>query len=185
MLPLESGDPGPLGPLLPHYPVEFVVGLVLFAIIFVVSWKVVVPRFEKTYAERADSIRGGMERAEQAQAEAAEALTRYKAQLQDARGEAARIREDAKNAGAVVLAEMREQAQAEAARIVTTAHAQIDADRKAAMAELRTEVGGLATRLAEKIVGETLADDARAQRTVDRFLADLEASQPTSTPEKA
>jgi F-type H+-transporting ATPase subunit b len=39
---------------------------------------------------------------------------------------------------------------------------------------VRSEVGTLATELAGKIVGESLNDDARAARVVDRFLADLE-----------
>ncbi len=175
MLPLEGT--GPLGPLLPEHIVEFVMGLVLFGIIWFVVAKKVVPLFEATYAERTDAIRGGMERAEKAQAEAAEARAKYAAQLEDARGEASKIREDAKNASAVMAAEMREQAQAEAKRIIDSAHAQVEAERKQAMLELRGQVGGLATQLAEKIVGESLTDDARAQRTVDRFLADLEQSE--------
>jgi F-type H+-transporting ATPase subunit b len=176
MLPLEGGT-GPLGPLLPEHIVEFVIGLVLFGIIWFVVSKKVVPIFEATYAERADAIRGGMDRADQAQAEAAAALAKYQAQLDDARGEAAKIREDAKNASAVMAAEMREQAQAEAKRIVDGARTQVEAERKQAMLELQGEIGGLATQLAEKIVGESLTDDARAKRTIDRFLTDLEASQ--------
>jgi len=39
---------------------------------------------------------------------------------------------------------------------------------------LRSEVGTLATTLAGRIVGESLNDDQRAARVVDRFLADLE-----------
>ncbi|HOB04780.1 MAG TPA: F0F1 ATP synthase subunit B [Propionibacteriaceae bacterium] len=175
MLPLEGT--GPLGPLLPEHIVEFVIGLVLFGIIWFVVAKKVVPVFEATYAERADAIRGGMDRAAEAQAQAAAALAQYQAQLEDAHGEASKIREDAKNASAVMAADMREQAQAEAKRIVESAHAQVEAERKAAFAELKGEIGGLATQLAEKIVGESLSDDARAQRTIDRFLADLEASQ--------
>lgn len=177
MLPLEGT--GPLGPLLPEHIVEFVIGLVLFAIIWFIVAKKVVPVFEETYAERADAIRGGMDRADKAQADAAAALAQYQAQLDDAQGEAARIREDAKNAAALLAAGMREQAQAEAKRIVDAAHAQVEAERKQALTELTAQVGGLATELAEKIVGETLTDDARAQRTVDRFLAELEASQST------
>ena len=45
----------------------------------------------------------------------------------------------------------------------------------AALSSLRTEVGSLASELAEKIVGESLTDDERQQRVIDRFLADLEA----------
>ena len=176
MLPLAGEGTGPLGPLLPEHPVEFFVGIALFLVIFFVMWKKVVPMFEKTYDERADAIRGGIERAEKAQAEAAAALSDYKAQLADAKGEAAKIREDAKNQGAQILAEMREQANAEAARIIAAAHSQVEADRKLVVSQLRSEMGGLATQLAGRIVGESLEDDARAQRTVDRFLADLEAS---------
>jgi F-type H+-transporting ATPase subunit b len=42
--------------------------------------------------------------------------------------------------------------------------------------ELRTEVGTLAVDLASKIVGESLADEARQKGTVERFLTELEAS---------
>lgn len=166
-----------LGPLLPHHLSEIVVGIILMLLIFIVMWKVVVPRFEKMYAERADAIQGGMERAEQAEAKAQAALAEYNNQLASARDEAARIRESAKTQGAVILAESREQATKEAARIAENASAQIEAERVQAMSQLRGEIGGLATTLAGKIVGEALDDDARAQRTIDRFLDELESQQ--------
>jgi F-type H+-transporting ATPase subunit b len=59
---------------------------------------------------------------------------------------------------------------------VSSGHAQVDAERAAARETLRRDVGGLATTLAEKIVGEALTDDARAQRTIDRFIADLDSA---------
>lgn len=176
MIPLEGT--GPLGPLLPDHPSEFVVGIVLFFVILLVVWKKVVPTFEELYARRADAIRGGIERAEQAQAEAKAALEQYRTQLAGAKDEASRIREDAKNAGAQVQAEMRTAATAESARIVQAGHAQVEAERAAVREELRRDVGTLATQLAEKIVGESLTDDARAQRTVDRFIAELDTASP-------
>ena len=42
------------------------------------------------------------------------------------------------------------------------------------MRELRAEVGTLAVDLASKIVGESLADEARSRGTVDRFITELE-----------
>jgi F-type H+-transporting ATPase subunit b len=167
---------GPLGPLLPDHPSEFIVGIVLIGIIWLVVWKKVMPSFETMYATRADAIRGGIERAEEAQAEAKAALEQYRSQLSTAKDEASKIREDAKNAGAQIQAEMRTAATAESARIVATGHTQVDAERAAARETLRRDVGGLATTLAEKIVGEALTDDARAQRTIDRFIADLDAA---------
>ncbi|MBP8918311.1 MAG: F0F1 ATP synthase subunit B [Micropruina sp.] len=163
-----------LGPLLPAFP-EFVAGIVLFLIIWYAMAKKVVPMFEKTYTERAAAIQGGIEKAEQAQAEAAAALQQYREQLAGARAEASSIREEAKAQGAQILAEMRQQATEESNRLLAQAKAQIEAERALAVQQLRTEVGGLATGLAGKIVGESLDDDERARRTVERFIADLEA----------
>jgi len=70
---------------------------------------------------------------------------------------------------------MREQGQAESARIVEHAHNQIEAERQQAITSLRAEVGSLATSLAGRIVGESLDDEARQSRVVERFLADLES----------
>jgi F-type H+-transporting ATPase subunit b len=162
-------------PLLPA-PIEIILAVVFVLLLTVVLSKFVVPRFEATYAERTAAIQGGIEKAEKAQEAAEAALTEYTAQLAEARTEAARIREDAKTQGTQILAELREQAQAEAARIRAQGEAQLEAERAQVMAQLRNEIGGLATTLASRIVGESLAEDARAQRTVDRFIADLEAS---------
>lgn len=163
-----------LGPLLPHHLSELIAGAILLLIIWLVIRAKVAPAFEKMYAERTEAIQGGMEKAEKAQAAAEEALREYQEQLADARQEAARIREEAKNEGARIKTEMREQADAEAQRIIANAKTQIEAERAQAVTQLRTEVGGLATTLAGRIVGESLDDDARARRTVDRFIADLE-----------
>jgi F-type H+-transporting ATPase subunit b len=162
-----------LNPLLPH-PIEIVLSLVVFGLLFFAVKKWVVPNFEKTFAERTAAIEGGLEAAETKQAEADAKLAELNQQLSEARHEAARIREDAREQGAAIVAEMREQAQAEAARIVEHAHAQIEAERQQAVTSLRTEVGSLATVLAGRIVGESLDDEARQSRVVERFLAELE-----------
>jgi F-type H+-transporting ATPase subunit b len=164
-----------LGPLLPSTP-ELIIGAVAFFIVFGVLGKVLMPRIQQTLRERTDAIEGGIERAEEAQAEASRVLEQYKAQLADARHEAARLREEAKEQGAQIIAEMREQAQAEARRLTEAAHAQIQAERQQALTALRAEVGALSVELAGRVVGESLQDEARQRRTVDRFLADLEQS---------
>ena len=75
---------------------------------------------------------------------------------------------------AQIVQEAREKAEVEADRIIEHAHAQIEADRKAAFASLRRDVGSLATTLAGRIVGESMDDDERQGRVVERVLADLE-----------
>ncbi len=175
LIPLASENP-----LLPAIG-EIIAAVVFVGILYFIIKSKVVPQFEATFEARHEAIQGGIEKAEKAQEAAAAALTQYNDQLAEARAEAARIREDAKTQGSQILAEMREQAQAEANRIKVSAQAQLEAERAQILAQLRTEVGGLATTLAGRIVGESLSDDERARRTVDRFLADLEAdeNQPT------
>jgi F-type H+-transporting ATPase subunit b len=162
-----------LNPLLPHL-VEIALSLVVFGLLFLALKKWVVPNFEKTFADRTTAIEGGLHAAETKQAEADARLAELEKQLGDARHEAARIREEAREQGATIITEMREQAQSEAARIVSLAHSQIEAERKQAVSSLRAEVGTLATSLAGRIVGESLDDEARQSRVVDRFLAELE-----------
>ena len=60
---------GELNPLIPH-PVEMVLALVFFAILFLLVKKFIVPAFEQTYAERTAAIEGGLAAAETKQAEA-------------------------------------------------------------------------------------------------------------------
>jgi F-type H+-transporting ATPase subunit b len=161
-------------PLLPH-PAEMVVGLLAFGILYWIYSTKVVPRMEDLYAERAAAIEGGMQQAQEAQAAANAAKEQYEAQLREARTEANKIREDARGQGAAIVSEMRSQAQAEAGRITESAKKQVDAERQAAVVQLRTEVGTISTDLASRIVGESLHDEARQKGIIDRFLAELEA----------
>ncbi|WP_028661213.1 F0F1 ATP synthase subunit B [Nocardioides insulae] len=162
-------------PLLPETS-ELILGLIVFVIVVVAVWKFVVPNFEKAYAERTKAIEGGIEAAETKQAEADAKLAELEQRLSEARHEAARIREEAREQGAAIVAEMRGQAQAEADRIVEHGKTQIEAERQQAVTSLRAEVGTLATGLAGRIVGESLEDDVRQSRVVERFLADLESA---------
>jgi F-type H+-transporting ATPase subunit b len=178
LIPLAAGEGHEPSPLAVDW-VEVILALVVFGILYFAIRKWVVPAFEKTYAERTAAIEGGLQAAETKQAEADAKLAQLEQQLGDARHEAARIREEAREQGAQIIAEMREQAQTEANRIVEHGKAQIEAERQQAVTSLRAEVGTLATNLAGRIVGESLEDDDRSQRVVDRFLADLEAHEGT------
>ena len=155
---------------------DIVGSLVVVLIIAIPFWKYVLPTFQKIFDERAAKIEGGLAKAELAQAEAAATLADYQQHLAEARAEAAKIREDALAEGAQIVTELKRKAQDEAGRIADTSRKQIEAERQQAAVSLRAEVGTLATELASKIVGESLADEARRSRVVERFLDDIEAS---------
>lgn len=162
-------------PIIPHIP-EVILGIVAFVILLLVLKKYVVPRFEAAYEERAQMIEGGIEKAEKAQAEAEDALAQYRAQLHEARSEAAKIRDDARLEAEQIKAELRADAEAESQRIVAQGQAQLQAQKAQIIAELRADMGRNAVELASRIVGESLEDEARRRGTVDRFLAELDTA---------
>ena len=174
MIPLADSTAS-TNPLLPSWP-EFIIGTILFVLVFGVLAKLLLPRIQQTLAERTEQIEGGLAKSEEAQSEAKALLDQYRQQLAEARHEASRLRAEAQEQGAQIIADMREQAQAEARRVTEAAQAQIEAERQQALISLRAEVGTLATELASRIVGESLTDEARQSRMVDRFLSELEVS---------
>src|SRR6478736_3904634 len=139
----------------------FLVSLLAFAILVWIFGKYLIPPINKAMTARQEAIRTEFAELDDAKAGALQAEADYKEQLNNAKHEAARIREDAREHGAQIVQDAREKAQ-------------VEADRKSAFASLRRDVGSLATTLAGRIVGESMDDDERQGRVVERFLADLE-----------
>lgn len=161
----------------PFLPADYDIiwSIVSILVIGFFIYRKVVPALTRLLDERAEKIEGNIERAAQMQAAADQALAEHKRLLDEARHEAARIREGAQDEGQQIVSESRSRASADAARIVENAQRQIEAERQQAIVSLRAEVGVLASELAARIVGEALLDDARRSRVIDRFLDDLEA----------
>jgi F-type H+-transporting ATPase subunit b len=160
----------------------FFVELIAFGIIVWILGKFVIPPINRAMQRRQDAIRDDFAELDEAKAKAEAAENEYREQLVEARHEAAKIREQAREEGALIIAEMREKAQAESERILQLAHQQVEAERRQVVAQLRTEVGTMATTLAGRIVGESLEDDERRDRTVERFISNLEESEPVDQP---
>jgi F-type H+-transporting ATPase subunit b len=163
-------------PIVPQW-YDVLGSFICFVIILIFFWKLALPRMRKLLDERAEAIEGNIAKADEAQHKAEALLEEYTAQLADARAEAAKIREQARNDGQRIVAEAKDTATAEAARVTASAQAQIEAERQSAVVSLRGEVGSLAIDLASGVIGEALNDDKKSQAIVDRFLADLEAGE--------
>ncbi|GAB4583533.1 F0F1 ATP synthase subunit B [Nocardia sp. IFM 10818] len=162
-------------PLIPE-PYDIFWSAVCLLVIGIAFYKYVIPRLTKVLEERSEKIEGGIAKAEAVQAEAQATLQQYQEQLAEARLEAARIREEARNQGQAILAQMRSDAQAEADRIVASGHAQLEAQRQQIVTELRSELGRTAVDLAEKIIGQSVADEAKQAASIDKFLAELDSN---------
>ena len=115
----------------------FFIELGAFALLFFVLAKYIIPPINDAMTRRQDAIRSEFAELDEAKAEAKGAEEEYKAQLADARKEAARIREEAREQGNQIIAEARDAAVVEANRVKEQAQAQIAAERQAALTSLR------------------------------------------------
>lgn len=167
-----SGSEGNI--LLPH-TYDLVWSTIAFLLIagFLIFYAL--PRFTAVLDERTRKIEDGLALADKAKEDQKDAELRAARLVEDARREAAQIRDQAQDEARLIIAQARTEAQAEAGRALDAAQRQILADKQAAQISLRSDVGLLATSLAEKIVGEQLSDAAVSSRVIDRFLDSLEA----------
>ena len=176
VLPAASEGGEESGNMLLPETSDLVWGTVAFVIIAVVLLRYALPRFTKVLDERTRRIEEGLELADKAKEDQSNAELKAARLVEDARRDAAKIREDAQVQAQEIVAAAREAAQGEAGKALDAAERQIQADKQAAQISLRTDVGLLASSLAEKIVGEQLKDTELSARVIDRFLDDLEAA---------
>lgn len=171
--PLQQGN----NILLPKaYDVVWsIIPLLVILALFVIF---IIPKFKEVLNERQDRIKGGIQRAEAAQAEAKSALEKYNAQLAEARAEAAEIREQARERGKQIEAEMKAEATAESQRIIESGEKHLAAQREQVVAELRREMGQHSITLAERLLGGELSDSTKRSGTIDSFLSELDTVAP-------
>ena len=155
----------------------FIVELVSVLVIMGFLAKFVVRPLTKNLAERQAIIDKQMSDAEDTATQLAEAKSAYEKALNEARAEAAQIRENARAEAQRAVEDLRAAAQEESARIVARGEEQLARQRASIVRELRSEIGTLAVELSEKIVDQRLADEAHVRATVDAFIAGLDSAE--------
>jgi len=140
---------------------ELVWGSISFLILLVLFFKWGYPAVVKTMKAREDRIRVDLEQAEGAKSEAETALAEYRAQLADARTEAGRIIDEARQAADQVRRDLIARAETDASDLRTRAQEDIRLAGERAMADLRGRVSDLAIELAEKVVERNLDRDTQ------------------------
>ena len=159
-------------PLMPETN-EVIWGTFGFLIVFAfLAWKGI-PAIRGTMDARTERIRGDLEGAESAKAEAQSVLDEYRAQLADAKAEAGRIIEEARQAADGVRRDQEGRLQTELAEMRERAAADVEAAKAQAIADLRGEVATLAIGAAEVVVGRNLDHDTQAQ-LVEQYIASVQ-----------
>jgi len=135
---------------------EIVWGLVSFLALFAIMYFLAFPAVKKAMEARTERIRQSLDAAEKAKSEAEAVLDDYQRQLADAKNEANRIIEEARQTADQLRRDLIAKAEADAAEIRQRATADIDAAKERALAELRGQLTALAIELAEKVVERNL-----------------------------
>lgn len=150
---------------------EFIPTLIAFIIIWIILAKVGWPMITGMLDEREKSIKDSLEQAEQAKIQSEQLLAEHKAQLDEARVEAAQIIANAKEAGEALKADITAKAQQESADMIAKAHLAIEAEKKAAIADLQSSVADLSVSVAGRLIGENLSDDEHL-KLIERYVAE-------------
>lgn len=164
----SEGESGGISAILPNMT-EFIPMLVGFIVVAVLLWKFGWPMFDKMLTTRENNIKDALEKSEAARVESERVLAEYKQQLDDAKAQAAAIVADAKKTGEAVKTDITTKAEAEAAGMIAKAKLAIDAEKKAAVAELQGSVADIATALAAKLIGTDLSD-AEHRQIIERYV---------------
>jgi F-type H+-transporting ATPase subunit b len=145
--------------------------LVFLVVLFVLSTQVW-PKIAKGLADREGKIRAEIKNAEDARRQAKDALDQYQQNLAEARAEANKMIEQARQQQAALSAELKAKADLELTGMREKAMRDIDAAKRAALAEIYAESSALATTLAGKILRREIGHGDN-QRLVDESLAEL------------
>jgi F-type H+-transporting ATPase subunit b len=153
-------------PILPATD-ELVWGSISFVVLFLLLRKFAYPAIKQMMDNRTERIRSDLAAADTAKAEADQVLADYRAQLNDAKSEAGRIIEEARQAADQLKRDQEARLQSELADLRTRAVADIDAAKAQAMHDLRGEVAQLALGAAETVVQRSLDTDVQTQLIED------------------
>lgn len=173
----EANDPEACqeapSPILPATD-ELVWGAISFVVLFFLLRKLAYPAIKQGMEARSERIREDLQAAQSQRDESEGVLAEYRAQLNDAKSEAGRIIEEARQAADSIKRDQEARLQEELAELRQRAVADIDTAKAQAMADLRGEVAELAIGAASVVVQRNL--DANTQKElVEEYINQLAA----------
>jgi F-type H+-transporting ATPase subunit b len=156
----------------------FVVVLLAFLVVVWVISKKVLPVLNKVLTERQDQIRGELDAADKAKADAEDADVERRAALEQARTQAREIVATATATADRTVAAAEERGHQAEARILAEAQAEVVTARQAAVEEVTARVGEIVLAAAERVIGREI-QAADHQDLIDEAIAAVRAESGT------
>lgn len=146
----------------------FISFAILFFILKKFAWKPIV----KTVNDRENSIKEALASAEAAKREMQNLTADNEKLLKEARVERDAMMKEARELKTKLIADAKEEAKAEGAKMIANAQAAIQSEKKAAIADIKTQVASLSIEIAEKVVNEELSNKDKQLKLVSDLLGD-------------
>lgn len=144
--------------------------MVTFMLVFIIlkkfAWKPIVQALK----EREESIREGLENAEEARNELSNVRVKSDKIMSDALVERDQLIRQGREIKEKMAAEARIQAEEEAKKIVETARKMIEEEKIAAINQIKIQIASLSVDIAEKILRKKLEDDVVQQELMGNLL---------------
>lgn len=166
-----GGDHGGGGGPIQAQPNLAVWTLIAFAIVFYGIYRLT-PRLLAMIDERAEKIAGDIQAAEDAKGDAEKLQAEYQQQLADARAEARKIVDAARQQADGQAREIMAAAQADVATLKQRAQEEIDSEKARAVKDLRGQIGDLSCAVASRLINETVTADTH-RGLIDAFIDEL------------
>ena len=143
--------------------------VVFFILLAKFAWKPILGAVKS----REESINNALASAEAARREMQNLTADNERILQEARMERDALLKEARDMRDKMVADSKQEAQVQGERMIEQAKAAIDAEKNAAMAELKSQVSSLSLEIAEKLLKEELSNKDAQTKLVERMLGDV------------
>lgn len=140
--------------------------LVLLFILRKFAWKPILG----AVSEREDSIKNALASAEDAKKEMQNLQADNQKLVKEARAEREAMLKDAREIKTKMIEDAKGEAKAEADKMIVLAQAAIEAERKSAIADLKSQVASLSLEIAEKVVKSELSNKDKQLGLVEEML---------------
>jgi F-type H+-transporting ATPase subunit b len=154
-------------------PGTFVWMLIIFGIVLFILRKFAWKPILNALKDREESISQALNSAEEAKKEVAGLKADNDRIIAEARQEKNIILKEAKEIKDKIIAEAKEKAIEETSKSVTLAKQQIEAEKTAAINDLKRQVAELSVMIAEKVIRKELSNKAEQEKMVDGLIDEI------------